>query len=261
MLRAMIVDDEAPARSELRFLLEQTGKIGTITEASSVRSAIEMLMESRVDVVFLDISMPGASGLQLAEALHKLKNPPAIVFVTAYSDHAVEAFDVDAVDYLMKPVEEARLDRAIEKVMQRAKPVTDSKVTIERIPVEKGGRKVLIPVDDIRFIMAKDDYSCIYTVDDRFLSTTSLAQFEVDYSCIYTVDDRFLSTTSLAQFEAKLCDFGFFRVHRRYIVNLACVTDVETVPSGAIQLGITGVDERVPVSRRRVVPLKKALSL
>ena len=101
MLRAMIVDDEAPARSELRFLLEQTGKIGTITEASSVRSAIEMLMESRVDVVFLDISMPGASGLQLAEALHKLKNPPAIVFVTAYSDHAVEAFDVDAVDYLM----------------------------------------------------------------------------------------------------------------------------------------------------------------
>ncbi len=169
----MIVDDEAPARSELRFLLEQTGKIGTITGASSVRSAIEMLMESRVDVVFLDISMPGASGLQLAEALHKLKNPPAIVFVTAYSDHAVEAFDVDAVDYLMKPVEEARLDRAIEKVMQRAKPVTDSKVTIERIPVEKGGRKVLIPVDDIRFIMAKDDYSCIYTVDDRFLSTTS----------------------------------------------------------------------------------------
>ena len=206
MLRAMIVDDEAPARSELRFLLEQTGKIGTITEASSVRSAIEMLMESRVDVVFLDISMPGASGLQLAEALHKLKNPPAIVFVTAYSDHAVEAFDVDAVDYLMKPVEEARLDRAIEKVMQRAKPVTDSKVTIERIPVEKGGRKVLIPVDDIRFIMAKDDYSCIYTVDDRFLSTTSLAQFE-----------------------AKLCDFGFFRVHRRYIVNLACVTDAESL--------------------------------
>ncbi len=122
--------------------------------------------------------------------------------------------------------------------MQHAKPVTDSKATIERIPVEKGGRKVLIPVDDIRFIMAKDDYSCIYTVDDRFLSTTSLAQFE-----------------------AKLCDFGFFRVHRRYIVNLACVTDVETVPSGAIQLGITGVDERVPVSRRRVVPLKKALSL
>lgn len=240
----MIVDDEAPARSELRFLLEQTGKIGSIIEASSVRSAIEMLMEARVDVVFLDISMPGASGLQLAEALYKLKNPPAIVFVTAYSDHAVEAFDVDAVDYLMKPVEEARLDRAIEKVIARTKPVATAEPTsakptnIERIPVEKGGRKVLIPVDQIRFIMAKDDYSCIFTEDDRYLSTTSLAQFE-----------------------SKLGEFGFFRVHRRYIVNLANVEDVETVPSGAIQLGVNGVDERIPVSRRRVVPLKKALNL
>ena len=238
----MIVDDEAPARSELRFLLEQTGKIGSITEASSVRSAIEMLMGTRVDVVFLDISMPGASGLQLAEALHKLKNPPAIVFVTAYSDHAVEAFEVDAVDYLMKPVEEARLDRAIEKVIARAKPVPAEPVAkptnIERIPVEKGGRKVLIPVDQIRFIMAKDDYSCIFTEDDRYLSTTSLAQFE-----------------------SKLGEFGFFRVHRRYIVNLVNVEDVETVPSGAIQLGVSGVDERIPVSRRRVVPLKKALNL
>ena len=240
MLRAMIVDDEAPARSELKFLLEQTGKIGSISEASSVRSAIEMLMENRVNVVFLDISMPGASGLQLAEALHKLKNPPAIVFVTAYSDHAVEAFDVDAVDYLMKPVEEARLDQAINKVIAHIKPAQEapSKVTVERIPVEKGGRKVLVPVDQIRFIMARDDYSCIYTVDDRFLSTTSLAQFE-----------------------ARLCEFGFFRVHRRYIVNLACVEDVETIASGAIQLGITGVEERIPVSRRRVVPLKNALNL
>lgn len=239
MLRAMIVDDEAPARSELRFLLEQTGKIGSINEASSVRSAIEMLMENRVDVVFLDISMPGASGIQLAEALHKLKNPPAVVFVTAYSDHAVEAFDVDATDYLMKPVEEARLDQAINKVLARVKPTSDSsKSPIERIPGEKGGRKVLIPVDQIRYIMAKDDYSCIFTEDDRYLSTTSLAQFE-----------------------SKLGDFGFFRVHRRYIVNLANVEDVETVPSGAIQLGVSGVDDRIPVSRRRVVPLKKALNL
>ena len=239
MLRAMIVDDEAPARSELRFLLEQTGKIGSISEASSVRAAIEMLMENRVDVVFLDISMPGASGLQLAEALHKLKNPPAVVFVTAYSDHAVEAFEVDATDYLMKPVEEARLDQAIAKVLTRVKPMMDGgKSSIERIPVEKGGRKVLIPVDQIRYIMAKDDYSCIFTEDDRYLSTTSLAQFE-----------------------SKLGEFGFFRVHRRYIVNLANVEDVETVPSGAIQLGGSGVEDRIPVSRRRVVPLKKALNL
>lgn len=238
MLRAMIVDDEAPARSELRFLLEDTNQIGTITEASSVRSAIEQLMESRVDVVFLDISMPSASGLQLAEALHKLKNPPAVVFVTAFSDHAVEAFDVDAVDYLMKPVEPARLDQALNKVLARVHPASEGKAAVERILVEKGGRKVLVPVDQIRFIMAKDDYSCLHTEDERYLSPTPLAQFEV-----------------------KLGEFGFFRVHRRYIVNLACIEDIETISSGAMQLGITGVEERIPVSRRRVVPLKKALGL
>lgn len=236
----MIVDDEAPARSELRYMLEQTGKIDTITEAASVRTAIETLLDTRVDVVFLDISMPGASGMQLAEALHKLRNPPAVVFVTAYSDHAVEAFDVDATDYLLKPVEEDRLNQAIDKVIARSRPAAEvaKTNTIERIPVEKGGRKVLIPVDQIRYIMAKDDYSCIFTEDDRYLSTTSLAQFET-----------------------KLGELGFFRVHRRYIVNLACVEDVETISSGAIQLGITGVEERIPVSRRRVVSLKKALNI
>ena len=236
MLRAMIVDDEAPARSELRFLLEQTGKIGLINEASSVRSAIEMLMENRVDVVFLDISMPGASGLQLAEALHRLKNPPAVVFVTAYSDHAVEAFDVDAVDYLMKPVEEARLDQAIGKVLARVKPVSENKSSIERIPVEKGGKKVLVPIDKIRYVMAKDDYSCLYTDDDHYLSTISLAQLE-----------------------SRLSSANFFRVHRRYIVNLSHVSEVESVSGGTLLLTMRDDGEKIPVSRRRVAALKKVL--
>ena len=231
MLNAIIVDDEAPARSELRFLLDEVGGVEVTAEAANVREAIEKLKEYPCDVMFMDVNMPEATGLQLAEALQHLKFPPAVVFVTAYSEHALDAFKVSAIDYLVKPVETERLAQAIARVREQVALHLQAHKS-ERIPVEKGGRKVLIPVDDIRFIMAKDDYSCIYTVDDRFLSTTSLAQFE-----------------------AKLCDFGFFRVHRRYIVNLACVTDVETVPSGAIQLGITGVDERVPVSRRRVVPL------
>ena len=239
MLRAMIVDDEAPARSELKFLLEQTGKISSITEASSVRSAIEMLMESRVDVVFLDISMPGASGLQLAEALHKLKNPPAVVFVTAYSEYALEAFEVDAIDYLMKPVDPERLSQALDKVQARSKPQPQSHSSVERIPVVKSGRKVLVPIDQIRYIEAKDDYSCIYTDVDRFLSTISLAKLE-----------------------QKLAPHGFFRVHRGYIVNLEYVEDVEVISSGILQLGINGIEgKKISVSRRRVVALKRALGL
>ena len=245
MLNALIVDDEAPARSELRFLLEETGRVDTIREALNAREAVESLVKSkegtdqRIDVIFLDISMPKTSGMQLAEALHKLKNPPAVVFVTAYSEYALEAFNVDAVDYLMKPVETDRLNRALDKVEAIVKPAPASHPTQERIPVEKGGRKVLVPVDQIRYIEAKDDYSCIYTDGDRFLSTISLAKLE-----------------------QKLTPHGFFRVHRGYIVNLDHVEDVEVISSGILQLGIKGVEEKkIPESRRRVVQLKRALGL
>ena len=239
MLRAMVVDDEEPARSELRYLLEETGRVDTIVEATSAREAVERLMENRVDGMFLGVSMPKTSGMRLAEALHKLKNPPAIVFVTAYSEYAVEAFGVDAVDYLMKPVETDRLNQALDKVQSHVKPQATPHSTVERIPVEKGGRKVLVPVDQIRYIEAKDDYSCIYTDNDRFLSTISLAKLET-----------------------KLAPHGFFRVHRGYIVNLAFVEDVEVVSGGILQLGINGIEgKKISVSRRRVVALKRALGL
>ena len=238
-MRAMIVDDEAPARSELRFLLEETGRIDTIVEAASAREAVERMMEVRADVLFLDIHMPKTSGMQLAEALHKLKNPPAVIFVTAYREYALEAFDVNAVDYLMKPVESDRLNQALDKVSVRAKPQPTSKSTVERIPVVKSGRKVLVPIDQIRYIEAKDDYSCIYTDTDRYLSTISLAKLE-----------------------QKLAPNGFFRVHRGYIVNLEYVEDVEVVSSGILQLGVNGIEgKKISVSRRRVVALKRALGL
>ena len=242
-MRAMIVDDEAPARSELRYLLEETGRIDAVFEASSAREAVEKLMEAKADVMFLDISMPKTSGMQLAEALHKLKNPPAIVFVTAYSEYALDAFNVDAVDYLMKPVEAERLEQALNKVENRAKPKEPAPQpthsSVERIPVVKSGRKVLVPIDQIRYIEAKDDYSCIYTDNDRFLSTISLAKLE-----------------------EKLAPHGFFRVHRGYIVNLEFVEDVEVISSGILQLGINGIEgKKISVSRRRVVALKRALGL
>ena len=205
-MRAMIVDDEAPARSELHYLLDETGRVESVTEASSAREAVEKLMEAKADVMFLDIQMPKTSGMQLAEALHKLKNPPAVVFVTAYSEYALEAFEHSSV---------------------------------ERIPVVKSGRKVLVPIDQIRYIEAKDDYSCIYTDTDRFLSTISLAKLE-----------------------QKLAPHGFFRVHRGYIVNLEYVEDVEVISSGILQLGVNGIEgKKISVSRRRVVALKRALGL
>lgn len=237
MLKAIIVDDEAPARSELKFMLDETGQVEIVAEATNVREAIERLKEKGADVMFLDISMPGATGLQLAEALNRLKFPPAIVFVTAYSEHAVQAFEVNAVDYLVKPVETDRLLQAISKVKLHVSN-TSKGAQSERIPVEKSGKKLLISTDKIHFIMAKDDYSYLHTETDRYLSTVSLAQLE-----------------------SKLESHGFFRVHRRYLVNLACVEEVTPVSGGTLLLTLSGEEEEIPVSRRRVASLKKALGL
>lgn len=255
MLRAMIVDDEAPARSELRFLLEQTGKIGTITEASSVRSAIEMLMESRVDVVFLDISMPGASGLQLAEALHKLKNPPAIVFVTAYSDHAVEAFDVDAVDYLMKPVDEDRLAATIERVRQR--------LTEKRSCEESGRLKEILEQvapealpEDIAATEepASSRFEKVINIKDRGqIFRVEVADIERidaagDYMCIYTADQTLILRETMKDLDKRLDPRKFQRIHRSTIVNLDNVKSVKPHTNGECFL-VLGSGTQVKVSR------------
>ncbi|MBQ3387319.1 MAG: response regulator transcription factor [Eggerthellaceae bacterium] len=237
MLKAMIVDDEAPARSELRFLLDEVGKTEVVAEAASVREAIEKLKEYPCDVLFLDINMPEATGLQFADALQHLKFPPAVVFVTAYSEYALDAFEVKAIDYLVKPVETDRLRQAINRVREHVLLHAKAQKS-ERIPVEKAGKKILISIDQIIFVMARDDYAYLQTETDRYFSTVSLAQLE-----------------------KRLEGHGFFRVHRGYLVNLQMVQEVESVSGGTLLLTMVNSTEKIPVSRRRVSALKKALGL
>lgn len=236
MLKALVVDDEAPARSELRYLLGEVGGVEVVGEAGNAREALQLIKAIPYDVIFLDIQMPGLSGIQLAEALAAHPRPPAIIFVTAHSEHAVKAFEVRATDYLVKPVELDRLEAAIARLV----PVSEQPpARVDRVLVEKAGKKLLIPVEDILYIMAKDDYSYLHTTSGRYLSTMSLASLE-----------------------AKLEPAGFFRVHRRYLVNLSCVKEVVPMYGGTMLL--TLVDEagtQIPVSRRRVPALKKALGL
>lgn len=235
MLKALLVDDEVPARSELRYLLGEAGGVEVVGEAGSASEALQLIRAIPYDVVFLDVNMPGLTGIELAETLAALEHPPAIVFVTAHSEHAVKAFEVDAVDYLVKPVEMRRLRVAIGRIS----PAVEAPARIERIPVEKAGRKLLLQVADIFHIMAKDDYSYLYTDGERYLSTLSLADLE-----------------------SKLESQGFFRVHRRYLVNLAQVREVAPMYGGTMELTLKdAAGTQVPVSRRRAPALKRALGL
>jgi two-component system response regulator LytT len=236
-LKALVVDDEAPARSELRYLLAEAGGVEVVGEASSAKEALQLIRALSYDVVFLDIDMPGLSGMQLAEALGEAEHTPAVVFVTAHSEHAVKAFEVEATDYLVKPVEVARLRRAIERLTP-GEPVS-SGARVERVPVEKAGKKLLLSVEEIFYVMAKDDYSYLFTDGERYLSTLSLAQLE-----------------------AKLEPRGFFRVHRRFLVNLSQIKEVVPMYGGTLLLTLKDrASTQVPVSRRRVPSLKRALGL
>lgn len=235
MLKALVVDDEAPARSELRFLLEEAGGVEVVGEASNASEALQLIKAIPYDVVFLDIDMPGLSGVDLAETITDLDRQPAIIFVTAHSEHAVKAFEVAATDYLVKPVEVDRLRSAIERLA----PAEETAARIERIPVEKSGKKLLLHIDDIQYIMAKDDYSYLHTDGERYLSTISLAQLE-----------------------RKLEPSGFWRVHRRYLVNLAKVKELVPMYGGTLLLTLSDKEgTQIPVSRRRVPSLKKVIGL
>lgn len=234
-LKALVVDDEAPARSELRFLLDEVGGVEVVGEASNASEAFQLIRAIPYDVVFLDIDMPGMSGVQLAEAMAQLERQPAVVFVTAHSEHAVKAFEVMAADYLVKPVELDRLRVAV----GRLAPTLHEEARVERIPVEKAGRKLLVQVEDIFYIMAKDDYSYLHTGAERYLSTISLAHLE-----------------------QRLAPCGFFRIHRRYLVNLAQVREVIPMYGGTLLLTLKDrANTQVPVSRRRVPSLKRALGI
>ena len=235
MLKALLVDDEVPARSELRYLLGEAGGVEVVGEAGSASEALQLIRAIPYDVVFLDVSMPGLSGIELAEALSGLDHPPALVFVTAHSEHAVKAFEVAATDYLVKPVEAARLKMAIERIA----PAAETPVRVERVPVEKGGRKLLLQVADITHIMAKDDYSYMFTDGERYLSTFSLADLE-----------------------GRLESQGYFRVHRRFLVNLSHVAEVAPMYGGTMELTLKDrAHTRIPVSRRRAPALKRVLGI
>lgn len=234
-LTALIIDDEAAARSELHFLLDETARVAKIEEASSAREGVEKIISFRPDVLFLDINMPKTSGLTIAKGLTKVKRPPVVVFVTAYSEYALKAFNVDAVDYLLKPVETDRLETALNRVEKRLKE--RHAITAQpKLPVKKSGKSLFVPLADIYYIEAKDDYACIHTKDNHYLYSSSLSSLEE------MLDPK-----------------RFVRVHRAYIVNLLCVSEINSDSNGSAFLELNNKDVKIPVSRRRVIALRQLL--
>ncbi len=231
-LRALVVDDEQPVLDELVWLLSRDDRIGTVQSARSGTDALRLLEAGEIDLVFLDIAMPGLSGLQLASLLGRFRQPPAIVFVTAHDAHAVEAFELNAADYLLKPIREERLRESVRRVCESDAAAPDPDATIA---VELGGVTRFVQRSTVALLEAQGDYVRLHT----------------------TGGDNHLIRTPLSTLAAAWADAGFARVHRSHAVNLAHVVELRTLAGRSSVLVDTGAEPtEIQVARRHTRELR-----
>lgn len=240
-MKALIIDDERLARKELMKLLEEHPSIEIVGEAMNAEEAIQMVNDLNPDLLFLDIQMPGKTGFQLLEELDAV---PFVVFTTAYDEFALKAFEVNALDYLLKPIQAERLSETIAKILEKEK----SKATAVRNADKKLG------LNDQVFV--KDGDRC------WFVSLSNVRLFESDgnYIKVYFDSNRPMIHKSLNALDEKLDERAFFRASRKHIINLSWVEGIEQWFNGGLMVKLKGGD-KVEVSRRQAAKFKDMMSL
>jgi DNA-binding LytR/AlgR family response regulator len=268
-LVVLAVDDEEPALEELAYLLGEDSRVGLVLKASDATDALRILNSRQgvreaaaagargplnpatgtrvaertdVEVVFLDIRMPGLDGLELARVFSSMATPPSVVFVTAHDDRAVDAYEVGAVDYLLKPLRSERLAASIDRILANraagaAEPVRDDSGEDEVIPVELAGTTKLVPRSAVRYVEAQGDYARLHTHEGSHLVRIPLSVLEERWR-----------------------EAGFVRIHRSFLVSLPLVTELRLSGSGYVVRVGSGPDcAELPVSRRHTRELKDRL--
>lgn len=231
-LRVLVVDDEAPARDELTYLLRADDRVASVRAVPSAAQALTVLADETFDAVFCDIRMPGMDGVELARVLSRFAVPPQLVFVTAYDDHAVDAFDLQATDYVMKPMRAGRVSEAVRRVV-RARSGGGPADEDETVAVELAGVTRFVRRSQVRYVEAHGDYARLHTAAGGHLVRTPLSVLEERWN-----------------------DAGFVRIHRSTLLNLAHVDEVRTV-DGHMSV-LLGEDE-LQVSRRHMRELRDRL--
>ncbi|MDE3204641.1 MAG: response regulator transcription factor [Acidobacteriota bacterium] len=232
LLSALAVDDEAPALDELEYLLRSSDLVGDVVAVRSATEALRQLRDRAFDVVVLDIAMPGLGGMELASVLAQFSEPPSIVFVTAHEEHALEAFEVGAAGYLLKPLDQQRLGHVLRRLTPPRPHGPDE--SLEFVPVEAPGRTLMLSRREVAWVESAGDYVRIHTFDQR----------------------SFLVRLPLTRMEEAWGQDGFARIHRQYLV---CLKAIRELRSDGAQMFVEVSGTTLPVSRRHVRELRDRL--
>jgi two-component system LytT family response regulator len=244
MIRAIIIDDERLARNELKKLLLDFPEIEVIAEAANAAEGAEKVDSLNPDLIFLDIQMPGKTGFDM---LSELERTPNVIFTTAYDEYALKAFEVNALDYLLKPVEPKRLADALQKLQleEDKEPISDHTISVNR--------SILNEHDQV---FVKDGERCWFVK----LSDIRLFESVGNYAKVYFGPNKPLILKSLNALEERLDEKVFFRANRKHIVNLRLIEKIEPYFNGGLLLEMKG-GEKIEVSRRQTVKFKEMMSL
>ncbi len=236
--KTIVIDDERLAREELKSMLYEFSEIEIIAEAQNGEEGIEKIKELKPDLIFLDISMPGMTGFEM---LKKLEDIPEVIFVTAYDEFALEAFKVNALDYVLKPIDPERLIEAIDKL--KSKDDFESEETLSR-------KDKKLTTEDRVFI--KDGEKCYFVK----LSDVRMLESDGNYVKVHFGKSRPLILRSLNSFEKRLDNEYFFRANRKFIINLSWIEKVENWFNGGLQVELKSGD-KVEISRRQAIRFKE----
>lgn len=248
MLNVLIVDDEKYVRNELRYFLEKHEDINISGECGDGEEAIAMVQKLNPDIVFLDIELQDMSGLLVARKLLDNTNPPCVVFATAYDDYALQGFEIDVVDYIVKPFIEERIQKTLDRLRKRIKAESDhgkkvedddkSNIKLEKLCLERNNKLFLIDIGEIKFIQSQNNEIIVYTQSGT-------------YGCNYT----------LKELEDRFSQNNLIRTHKSYIVNIDFIDEIIPWFNYTYKLKLKREEAEIPVSRNYLKKFKNTLSI
>jgi len=233
-LSVLTVDDERPSLDELSYLLADCARVGSVTAVMSATEALRLIQQRQFDVVLLDIRMPGLDGLELAKVLAQFSRPPAVVFVTAHEEHALQAFEVGASGYLLKPVDHEQLAHALERAVPDVAGRSDLHEPFDVLAAESGNATTIVARGDVSWVESAGDYVRLHTIDGS----------------------AYLVRVPISVLQESWTGHGFARIHRSFLVALREIRELRTDgPQMTVRIG----DRELPVSRRHAHELRERL--